>query len=278
MVDKCRSDCGNSQSVLDVNREILMKTSDINNLGNAYRSIYEAKTKEEEVSDNKDFKPHMMYDPETGKGYKAEKPEDHERMSKMGYTHEEPDMVKEKKLPRQMLDPKKDVMVVKNNKVIVIDKSKEKEYLKKGWGLAEQVDEIDERMKFGKRLKVGDIVYVDDGGKGVEGKIHKIIGKHDRDSGTFEVKLKSGKVVKKNLDQMSADDDIMEAVSPAQQAAIAISKKEKEEEMKNEGSVKDLAMKIDKVVAKMNKDSKLKAICKEVCFNGNGYNGHRKVS
>ena len=263
MVDKCRSDCGNSQSVLDVNREILMKTSDINNIGNAYRSIYEAKTKEEEVSDNKDFKPHMMYDPETGKGYKAEKPEDHERMSKMGYTHEEPDMVKEKKLPRQMLDPKKDVMVVKNNKVIVIDKSKEKEYLKKGWGLAEQVDEIDERMKFGKRLKVGDIVYVDDGGKGVEGKIHKIIGKHDRDSGTFEVKLKSGKVVKKNLDQMTADADIMEAESPEQQAAIAISKKEKEEEMKNEGSVKDLKMKIDKVVAKMNKDSKLKAHAKK---------------
>ncbi len=266
-----------------------MKTSDINNLGNAYRSIYEVKTKEEEVSDNKDFKPHMMYDPETGKGYKAEKPEDHERMSKMGYTHEEPDLVKEKKLPRQMIDPKKDVMVVKNNKVLVVDKSKEKEYLKKGWGLAEQIDEakvldnmsqlpkgievhrplksmqqvkkdadlsgmeithivknkqgnkvvaavisnakynfvyvnnkgvaplaeqvddIDERMKFGKRLKVGDIVYTDDGGKYIKGKITKIIGKHDRDSGTFEVKLKSGKVVKRNLDQMAADDDIMEA-------------------------------------------------------------------
>ena len=112
----------------------------INNLGNAYRSIYEAKTKEE-VSDNKEFVPHMMYDPETGEGHKAEKPEDHERMKKLGYTHEEPDMVKEKKLPRQMLDPKKDVMVVKNNKVLVVDKSKEKEYLKKGWGLAEQIDE-----------------------------------------------------------------------------------------------------------------------------------------
>ena len=37
-----------------------------------------------------DFKPHMMYDPKTGKGYKAEKPEDHERMSKMGYTHDKP--------------------------------------------------------------------------------------------------------------------------------------------------------------------------------------------
>lgn len=263
MVDKCDNNRRNYQCNLDVNREILMKTSDMKNLGNAYRSIYEAKTKEE-VSDNKEFVPHMMYDPETGKGYKAEKPEDHERMKKMGYTHDEPDMVKEKKLPRQMLDPKKDVMVVKNNKVIVIDKSKEKEFLKKGWGLAEQIDEAMLRLKFGKRLKVGDTVYCISNGE--EGKITKIIGKHDRDSGNFEVKLKkSGKVMKKSLDQLSHDDkmdDVYEAVSPAQQAAIAISKKEKEE-MKNEGSVKDLAMKIDKVVAKMNKDSKLKPFAKK---------------
>ena len=42
----------------------------------------------------------MMYDPETGKGYKAEKPEDHERMSKMGYTHEKPKKVDEVEEPR----------------------------------------------------------------------------------------------------------------------------------------------------------------------------------
>ncbi len=35
----------------------------------------------------KDFKPHMMYDPKTGKGYKANKYEDHVRMDKKGYTH-----------------------------------------------------------------------------------------------------------------------------------------------------------------------------------------------
>lgn len=40
----------------------------------------------------KDFKPHMMYDPKTGKAYKAEKPEDHVRMSKLGYTHEKPEV------------------------------------------------------------------------------------------------------------------------------------------------------------------------------------------
>lgn len=39
-------------------------------------------------------------------------------------------------------DPKKDSMVVKNGKTIVIDKSKEKEYLRKGWTLAEA--ELDE--------------------------------------------------------------------------------------------------------------------------------------
>lgn len=38
----------------------------------------------------KSFSPHMMYDPKTGKSYKAEKPEDHERMSKMGYVHKTP--------------------------------------------------------------------------------------------------------------------------------------------------------------------------------------------
>ena len=45
---------------------------------------------EEETIEEKEFKPHMMYDPKTGKAYKAEKPEDHERMKKLGYTHEKP--------------------------------------------------------------------------------------------------------------------------------------------------------------------------------------------
>ena len=37
-----------------------------------------------------DFKPHMMYDPKTGKAYKANTLEDHLKMKKMGYTHEKP--------------------------------------------------------------------------------------------------------------------------------------------------------------------------------------------
>ena len=50
-----------------------------------------------------DFTPHMMYDPKTGKGYKAEKEADHLRMKDMGYTHEKPD-VKEAKFSNDMID------------------------------------------------------------------------------------------------------------------------------------------------------------------------------
>ena len=58
--------------------------------------VLEGKAKKED-----DFKPHMMYDPKTGKGYKAEKPEDHERMKKLGYTHEKPEKVDEVEEPNK---------------------------------------------------------------------------------------------------------------------------------------------------------------------------------
>tara|TARA_Y100000361_G_scaffold62899_1_gene55308 strand:+ start:328 stop:1059 length:732 start_codon:yes stop_codon:yes gene_type:complete len=41
--------------------------------------------------DKKNFKPHKMYDPKTGKAYDAKTYEDHLKMKKMGYTHEGPE-------------------------------------------------------------------------------------------------------------------------------------------------------------------------------------------
>ena len=47
------------------------------------------------------------------------------------------------KLPRQFLNPDKEVMVMKKNKVIVIDKKDQDRYTKQGWELAEkQIDEM----------------------------------------------------------------------------------------------------------------------------------------
>lgn len=62
----------------------------------------------ESVNEAGDFKPHMMYDPETGEEYKAEKPEDHERMAKLGYVHEKPEKVDEGKKILKDKDGNKD--------------------------------------------------------------------------------------------------------------------------------------------------------------------------
>ena len=48
--------------------------------------------KTNECKSEKDFKPHMMYDPKTGKGYEAKTYDDHVRMDKMGYTHDKPEV------------------------------------------------------------------------------------------------------------------------------------------------------------------------------------------
>ena len=47
---------------------------------------------EDVEQDKKDFKPHMMYDPKTGKGYKADTFEDHLDMKEKGYVHEKPEV------------------------------------------------------------------------------------------------------------------------------------------------------------------------------------------
>ena len=99
-----------------------------------------------------EFTPHVMYDPKTGKAYKAEKPEDHERMSKMGYTHEKPKEVKEVKQP-----PKKEIMkVIGHTKNAV----QGREALRKKYGVSDkeaddmifkamtEMKELDEAIKY----------------------------------------------------------------------------------------------------------------------------------
>lgn len=55
-------------------------------------AISKKEKEQKECADEKDFKPHMMYDPKTGKGYKANTYADHVKMDKMGYTHEKPEV------------------------------------------------------------------------------------------------------------------------------------------------------------------------------------------
>ena len=62
------------------------------------RGIVEFLAEKEESEDKaeEEFKPHMMYDPKTGKGKMTKKYEDHVKLDKKGWVHDKPD-VKEAK-------------------------------------------------------------------------------------------------------------------------------------------------------------------------------------
>ena len=51
------------------------------------------------VLKEEEYEPHMMYDPETGEGKKAEKHEDHAKLKEKGWGHEKPDLDEAAKKP-----------------------------------------------------------------------------------------------------------------------------------------------------------------------------------
>jgi len=137
---------------------------------------------------NEAFKSHMMYDPKTGKGYKAEKEEDHLRMKKMGYTHDKMESVdlsqyrkggsKAGKLPPHLakfIDPKTgnftkdaEARIQKGRK----SKASFKDVTPKGYGPNESV-ELDEGIVT--KTLTG---LVDKGLNKVLDKLEKMTGKH----------------------------------------------------------------------------------------------------
>ena len=60
---------------------------------------------------------------------------------------EEVEVDERMKLPRQLIDKNKEVMIVKNNKVMVVDKKDQDKYMKQGWSLAEET-ELDEKVEY----------------------------------------------------------------------------------------------------------------------------------
>ena len=81
---------------------------------------------------------------------KLKKPVGDKQVDRMvGYPLKEEFELDEEKSVRQLINPNKEVMVVKmigkQHKVVVIDKSKQKEYLSKGWLLAEET-QLDESV------------------------------------------------------------------------------------------------------------------------------------
>ena len=93
-------------------------------------------------------------------------------------THAEEVNLDEKKSVRQLINPTKEVMIVKKNKVIVIDKKDQDKYMKQGWTLAEEVALEEARWK----VKIEGLppIYMDSKSAGeVRVQLRKLIKKPD---------------------------------------------------------------------------------------------------
>ena len=62
--------------------------------GSKDRPSKEAWKKAQSADEEKDFKPHTMYDPKTGKAVEAKTYKQHLQLKEKGYTHEKPDSSK----------------------------------------------------------------------------------------------------------------------------------------------------------------------------------------
>ncbi len=80
---------------------------------------------EDVEQDKKDFKPHMMYDPKTGKGYKADTFEDHLDMKEKGYVHEKPEVKEDVEQVDEISSDTLRSYVAKRRKQTVKDLSRE---------------------------------------------------------------------------------------------------------------------------------------------------------
>ena len=93
-------------------------------------------------------------------------------------THAEEVNLDEKKSVRQLINPTKEVMIVKKNKVIVIDKKDQDKYMKQGWTLAEETKLEEARWK----VKIEGLppIYMDSSSAGeVKAQLRKLIKKPD---------------------------------------------------------------------------------------------------
>ena len=68
-------------------------------------------------------------------------------MSAYDAKNESLELDEKEKSVRQLINPTKEVMIVKKNKVIVIDKKDQDKYMKQGWTLAEEVALEEARWK-----------------------------------------------------------------------------------------------------------------------------------
>ena len=184
-----------------------------------------------QVEEKDDFRPHMMYDPKTGKGYKVNTMDDHLRMTKMGYTHDAP------KKEEADLDEASARGDAKRSMSRDRDLGRKDDLDKDDAASDDDVKAASKNimMQLRKAANLRGTFAVEFGDKKkvkVDPKVAQAAAsKYNSLRRPADKEKFQSQIAKSYKDMLKA---IKEAVSPAQQAAIAISKKERGEKPKKE--------------------------------------------
>lgn len=73
-------------------KEAIMKAAKAQGVSKSVNKPGGPKVKVTKISEAEEVKPHMMYDPKTGKSVTAKDKADHDKYAEMGYTHEKPEV------------------------------------------------------------------------------------------------------------------------------------------------------------------------------------------
>ena len=183
------------------------------------------------VEEKDDFRTHMMYDPKTGKGYKVNTMDDHLRMTKMGYTHDAP------KKEETDLDEASARGDAKRSMSRDRDLGRKDDLDKDDAASDDDVKAASKNimMQLRKAANLRGTFAVEFGDKKkvkVDPKVAQAAAsKYNSLRRPADKEKFQSQIAKSYKDMLKA---IKEAVSPAQQAAIAISKKERGEKPKKE--------------------------------------------
>ena len=109
---------------------------------------------------------------------KKEDMQEHKGTTPHKHPHEDESLDEREKGVRQLINPNKEVMIVKKNKVMVVDKKDQDKYIKQGWTLAEENELEEARWK----VKIEGLppIYMDSSSAGeVKSQLRKLLKKPD---------------------------------------------------------------------------------------------------
>ena len=144
-------------------------------------------------------------------------------------------------LPRQFLNPSKEVMILKKGKVIVIDKKDQEKYMRQGWELAEALSPQDK--------KVIDAFYFTD--KPMTGKILKTDGK------TLEKTGMGAQTIAKVIPQSGGEFKVVAKMDgrSTQEIVNYIKKTFPKQLVKYEGTQKTFSQKVQEQIGEFGRES-----------------------